>query len=120
MIKALVNDEGGRRVLMFGLSKMNLQKLKQNFPIHFDMKEDLGVDMRCLIFYGKNEDDMQKAFMKGITGDIEIKRDNPLSLREELIKATEDLVREVDNGTLVDLVDMGTLWRVKQALKNIK
>jgi len=133
MLKALAHDNSGRPVAVLGLSKMNIAKLKQGLPIHFDMQESLGVDLKCIIFFGKTEDDMQKMFTKGMMrGEIsigKIKRDKPLSLREELIEATEGLLetvgdlhdkRNVSGGTYQSEELDSAITRTRKALKDMK
>ncbi len=60
MIKFIAtNERTGRRLLGFGLSEGNLQRLRNDEPIHVDvskMHEDLDVDL--MIFYGKTEQEM--------------------------------------------------------------
>jgi hypothetical protein len=46
-------------VLIFGLSEVNMTKLKEGKPITIEL-EGLGLPGKVFIFYGKTEDDMKK------------------------------------------------------------
>ena len=58
MIKAVRGEE---KNLIFGLSKLNLQKLQEGQPIYFNLKEIGLEDRTVLIFYGETEQDMKKS-----------------------------------------------------------
>ncbi|MGC3945292.1 MAG: hypothetical protein QM762_12400 [Chryseolinea sp.] len=53
MIKALKD-----KTIVLGLSETNIQKLKQDLPIKFNLKELGLTDHDVVIFYGKSESDM--------------------------------------------------------------
>lgn len=59
MIKARATKEDGSHLLIFGLSKMNLKKLKEGKPIKVDLSE-MGLPGEMLIFYGETELAMTK------------------------------------------------------------
>jgi hypothetical protein len=55
MIKAATKDEAtGRIFYVFGLSDLNLQKLREGKPIAFDL-EPLGGKGSVMIMYGQTE-----------------------------------------------------------------
>ena len=58
MLKARANGRDGE-LLIFGLSEMNLKKLKEGRPIQIDLTE-MGLNGTMLIFYGKDEIAMAK------------------------------------------------------------
>lgn len=62
MIKATTKDSNGNPVLILGLSKMNMQKLKEDMPIAFDTSAVGLPQMKVIIMYGKTEADMAKMF----------------------------------------------------------
>lgn len=55
--------------LVFGLSENNIQRLKQDQPIKFNLRE-LGLpELDIFIMYGTTEEEIQKDFLKhGIIG----------------------------------------------------
>lgn len=55
-IRAQLND--GNPLLAFGLSAMNIAKLKDGQPIHIDLAE-LGLVGKVFIFYGETEELMR-------------------------------------------------------------
>lgn len=67
MIKASAKDpKTGKNVMILGLSEMNIEKLKNGYPIRFD-SDNFGVPGKVFIFYGKTEqsmfDDLKNAGM---------------------------------------------------------
>lgn len=59
MIKAVKDN-----LIILGLSDENIERLKKDQPIKFNLKE-LGLpDYNVLIFAGKNETSMQKTMME--------------------------------------------------------
>ena len=64
MLKMITeHSETGEPLLMFGLSEMNIQKLKEDKPIFIDLKE-LGLEGGVLIFYGETEEKMYADLLK--------------------------------------------------------
>lgn len=55
MLKIKATDD----LVLFGLSEMNLVKLREGKPIEIDMSE-LGMSGRVIIFYGGTEGDMRR------------------------------------------------------------
>ncbi len=74
MIKFNGRDENGRLLIGFGLSEMNLRKLRQGLPIHVHADE-MGFVGDVLIFYGKTEDDLTKQMIDGGFVDPDTVRD---------------------------------------------
>ncbi len=66
-----IADRKGRKLIGFGLSDGNLEKLRQGMPILVklqDMHPDL--DFEVVIFWGKTEIDMQNDMARyGLIGD---------------------------------------------------
>lgn len=54
MVKASGTKADGRRFYVFGLSEMNLRKLREGKPIAFDL-EPLGGAGEIMIMYGETE-----------------------------------------------------------------
>ena len=56
MIKLVVTKKEGGKILLFGLSKENIERLKQEQPIHFFLSEmgNYGKD-EVMIIYGETE-----------------------------------------------------------------
>jgi hypothetical protein len=96
MIKALAHDEAGKPVVFLGITDRNVEKLTQGMPIHVDLRELGGeVEVRILIFHGKDEEALEKLMLKDGTSVGTIKRDKPLSLRDEFIEAVDGLLEQV-------------------------
>lgn len=71
MLKAIAGSN-----LILGLSEKNLELLKTDKPIKFNLK-DLGLqDMNVIIFYGKTEQELMSLVKDGITGATTIIKDN--------------------------------------------
>jgi hypothetical protein len=64
------------KLVMFGLSEMNLQKLREGKPIGIDMSElgPTNETAKVLIFYGKTEADMERDFKEYIGPETKVKR----------------------------------------------
>lgn len=63
MIKFQGTGQKGLPVVGFGLSEVNIQKLKEGMPILIDAQDTqelLGVQAQIVIFYGKTEESMQE------------------------------------------------------------
>ena len=106
MIKALAHDESGKPIVFLGITDGNVEKLTQGLPIHIDLM-DLGgeLEVRMLIF-----------MLKDGTSVGTIKRDKPLSLRDDLIAAVDEFLNAVgDIDGLEDLVD-----RLQEAVDNMR
>lgn len=54
MIKTRLTRDG-KPILIFGLSELNVQKLKENKPISFDL-DVLGLEGTVIILYGETEE----------------------------------------------------------------
>lgn len=68
MIKASYDDDQGRRHYVFGLSYENLDRLRQNKPIRFDLAE-VGGTGTVFIFAGSTEGSIERMFReKGFLG----------------------------------------------------
>ncbi len=64
MIKFTGKSKANRTIIGFGLSDMNLQKLKQGQPIYF-FGEEVGVPgTDFTILYGKTEKDLESMLKK--------------------------------------------------------
>lgn len=50
----------------FGLSEENIKRLKENKPIMIDMSKFGIPGKKCIIFYGKTEQEMQREFTEFI------------------------------------------------------
>lgn len=59
-------------VLLFGLSELNLQRLREGKPIAVDLAE-LGMQGRLVIFYGKTEAAMRAELADLIGPDTDFK-----------------------------------------------
>jgi hypothetical protein len=57
MVKAKLTGDGGKTLLLFGLSEVNIRRLKAGEPIKVDLTE-MGLEGEMLIFYGESERDM--------------------------------------------------------------
>ena len=68
MIKFKAEKPNGQSLYGFGLSEMNILKLKEGKPISFDLG---GISF--LIFYGTTEQQMQKDLQEFIGPDTEVK-----------------------------------------------
>src|SRR6266498_2956871 len=68
MIKATMRDSQGRVLLILGLSELNLQRLRQNQPIAFDIAEmDIEPDepiREVIIVWGRTEEAISADFIK--------------------------------------------------------
>lgn len=56
MIKAIARREDGDELLILGLSKGNIEKLKENLPICFKKQDLKGCKYDVLIVYGDTEE----------------------------------------------------------------
>jgi len=66
MIKAMMNNnKTGKRTVMLGLSRMNLNRLAEGNPIHIDGKE-LGLDLDIAILFGETEANIYKDLQPNI------------------------------------------------------
>lgn len=63
MIKAIANTKEGRKILIMGLSDLNVEKLTEGKPIHFDL-EPLGMEGAIVILHGKTEDDISADILR--------------------------------------------------------
>lgn len=63
MIKAKATLKDGRPLIVLGLSKMNLKKLKEGYPIKFNLNE-IDLEGEVLIFCGKTEQHILRDFEK--------------------------------------------------------
>lgn len=54
MIKAVATGADGRTMILLGLSKMNVQKLKEQKPIMLQL-EEFGIRASLLILYGETD-----------------------------------------------------------------
>jgi hypothetical protein len=54
MIKATMQTNEGKNIVLLGLSKENLERLKEGKPIHINGSE-LGIANDILIMYGETE-----------------------------------------------------------------
>jgi hypothetical protein len=54
MLKAYVG-----KLVIFGLSELNLQRLRDGKPIDIDLRP-FGHELNVVIFYGKTEEDMRR------------------------------------------------------------
>jgi hypothetical protein len=61
------------KLVMFGLSEMNLQKLREGKPIKINMG-DLDLEGEVVIFYGKTEADMERELSSLIGPETKVKR----------------------------------------------
>lgn len=55
MIKASATSKEGRKMMLLGLSKKNVEKLMEGLPIQFDMSP-FGFEGLCVIVGGETED----------------------------------------------------------------
>lgn len=66
MIKYFTISNDGRKQFYIGLSTRNLEKLRENLPIHFN-KEELGRPMDfddVFIYWGDTEESMRDELVK--------------------------------------------------------
>jgi hypothetical protein len=56
MIKAMSTHRDGHHLLVFGLSEVNLQKLRQGQPIRIKLADMQAGNDEILIFYGTTEE----------------------------------------------------------------
>jgi len=54
MIKATMQTNEGKNIVLLGLSEENVKRLKENKPIHVNGNE-LGLDHDVIIMYGQTE-----------------------------------------------------------------
>lgn len=59
MIKCVIKRENNGPLIVFGLSKMNIEKLKDGMPMKINLKE-LNLDGEVYIFAGETEAEMMK------------------------------------------------------------
>ena len=57
MVKFTSIGQNGEKLYGFGISEKNVEELKKDHPIYFDLKE-MGGNGRILLFYGKTESEM--------------------------------------------------------------
>lgn len=69
MLKATLTTDP--KTLLFGISKRNVQLLKQGKPIRVDLRE-MGVDALMVIFYSETEEGLVTAVTPMITKDTKI------------------------------------------------
>jgi hypothetical protein len=80
MLKASSQTKDGRPVMLFGLSAMNLKRLKEGKPIRINAAaEGLPFAGEILIFYGRTEHDMIEDWHQFIGPDTKTRID-PRSL----------------------------------------
>jgi hypothetical protein len=60
MLKMVGEARGGRKLVILGLSHMNLQRLKQGKPIHFPGEDVALAGVEVMIFSGKTEQSMAR------------------------------------------------------------
>lgn len=66
MIKALATSaDGKRKILVLGISELNVENLKKGHPIHIH-GEEIGIPVDVFICYGKDED----AIRRDLLGDL--------------------------------------------------
>lgn len=74
MIRALATSKHGSKVLLLGLSEMNVRKLKQGLPIHV-LGEEVGLPgISVVIMYGETEDSMREQ-LDSLIGPETVERD---------------------------------------------
>ena len=78
MLKAKINYENGRTLLLLGLSDENLAKLKQGLPAHITGEEVQMPKTDVMIFHGKDEAAMLEVLRPYIGKDTIIKNPPPL------------------------------------------
>jgi len=71
MIK-MSGQSKGRKVLVFGLSHMNLKKLKEGLPIFIHGEEMGNPGMDMIIFSGKDERSMEEMVRPFLSPDTEV------------------------------------------------
>jgi len=82
MLKMFAEGEKNKkpvRLVIFGLSHMNLEKLKEGKPIKFNGAEaGLEADIEFFIFAGKTEQEMQHDFLEFIGPETKVHIDPKL------------------------------------------
>lgn len=63
MVKASLTMADGRRLLILGLSDLNLEQLKKGKPIKVDL-EPFGMEGAVAIMHGKTEEDITEELSK--------------------------------------------------------
>jgi hypothetical protein len=51
VLKASFEGKDGRKIMLLGLEKANVTRLKEGHPIKFDAKEMTGTELDVIIFY---------------------------------------------------------------------
>lgn len=62
MIKALAQDQDGKFIIFLGLTKMNIEMLQKEKPIHVDGREVQIPNIKIGILYGETEEAILKSF----------------------------------------------------------
>ena len=75
MIKAKGIDKDGFPIYIFGLSELNVQRLKEGKPVGIDLRE-LGDRGKVLILYGETEESIRDELLKIIDVDHVIDHKN--------------------------------------------
>jgi hypothetical protein len=77
MIKFRATGEDGREMIGFGITKKNVEKLKEDMPIKVSLDKQMGLEHKIdiVIFYGDSEKEIYKRLKKGglVSGETEIK-----------------------------------------------
>ena len=63
MIKAVAPLEGGRKLILLGISAINVRELKRGRPIGIKL-EELGLEGEIAIMYGETEEDIAVELSK--------------------------------------------------------
>lgn len=72
MIKAKATLHDGRPLYVFGLSAVNLAKLREGLPIHIDL-DSIGGSGEVYIMFGETEDALAAAFADLIGPDTDVR-----------------------------------------------
>ncbi len=78
MIKAKVGN-----TIILGLSDINIEKLKNNEPILFNLKEAgiEDIDVNVMIFNGRTEESMMESMMKDMSLDTKIRTNDDVNFK---------------------------------------
>ena len=68
MLKAVAHSNTGEPLVIFGLSGMNIQKLKEGLPILVET-EELGFKGKVAIFYAETEEMLAETLLSNMSID---------------------------------------------------
>jgi len=80
MIKAIMKNKDNDSILLLGISKENVNSLREGKPIHIK-GDELGIGNDVLLVYGETEDQLYKDLQPYILPETRINSSKPQTIQ---------------------------------------